>query len=70
MPGGDKKYGRNKKRPSAAAYKNRAEVNAKRRAARATQAGKVMKVPRGTARAIRRGYPCAIWQPLGIFFPE
>jgi hypothetical protein len=59
MAKGDKKYGRQKKSASAARYKaeNRAGVRKEKNNAIAkinSKTKKVLKVPRGTARALRR----------------
>lgn len=60
MAKGDRKYGRQKKSATAARYKaeNRAAVRKEKNKAIAkinAKTKKVLKVPRGTARALRRG---------------
>jgi len=65
---GSRKFGRNADSNANKAYKqtNRAATNQAKRAKRhvAKCANKVLAVPRGTARAKRRGNPCAIFGNL------
>ena len=64
----NRKYDRNRKAPAMVRYKaeNRAEANKKRRAKiSAERANKMMEVPRGTARAKARGFPCALLGAAG-----
>ena len=64
----NRKYGRNKKSPSAARYKggNVCAINKARKMEKELAcANKEMNVPRGTARALRRGNYCP---SLGLAF--